>query len=261
VTRTVLVTGATAGLGRQLAHDLSARRWQVLVHGRDARKVRDVADATGGTGVVADLASLDEVRRFAADVREATDRLDVLVSNAGIASRRRELSPDGYELTFAVNYLAGFALTAELLPLLRSSAPARIVNVSSIGQTPIDFADVMLERGWSSMRAYAQSKLAQILFTFELAERLPAAEVTVNCLHPATLMDTQMVRATFGRIRSTVREGADATLRLIEDPQLDGVTGRYFDGLEESRADPQAYDAEARRQLWELSERLTGVRV
>jgi NAD(P)-dependent dehydrogenase (short-subunit alcohol dehydrogenase family) len=247
---TVLITGATAGLGRQLADDLAGRGWTVLAHGRDERKLRDVP----GEPYVADLSSLDEVRRLAAELRARDGDLDVLVNNAGVISGERRLSADGYELTFAVNYLAHFLLTLELLPRVRT----RIVNVSSIGQSAIDFSDVMLERGYSGMRAYSQSKLAQILFTFELAERLGADGPTVNALHPATLMDTQMVRSSFGRSMSTVREGADATLRLIADPELDGVTGRYFDGVRESRADPQAYDAEARRRLWELSERLTG---
>jgi NAD(P)-dependent dehydrogenase (short-subunit alcohol dehydrogenase family) len=201
------------------------------------------------------------VRRLAGEVRERTDRLDVLVNNAGIITKGRELSADGHELTFAVNYLAGFLLTLELLPLLRASAPARVVNVSSIGQQAIDFSDPMMERGWSGYGAYAQSKLAQVLFTVELAEQVPAAEVTVNALHPATLMDTQMVRTTFGSARSTVREGADATLRLIEDPALDGMTGLYFNGQDEARADAQAYDPGARRRLWELSERLSGARL
>jgi NAD(P)-dependent dehydrogenase (short-subunit alcohol dehydrogenase family) len=255
---TVLITGATSGLGRQLAHDLHRRAWNVLVHGRNEDKVHTVAEEVGGRPFVADLSSLAEVHRLAQEVGDAVDRLDVLVNNAGIVSRERRLSADGCELSFAVNYLAGFVLTLELLPLLRTSAPARVVNVSSIGQSEVDFGDPMLEHGYSAMRGYSQSKLAQILFTFELADRMPDREVTVNALHPATLMDTQMVRQSFGHATSTVREGADATLRLIADPDLDGVTGRYFDGQDESRAHPQAYDPAARRQLWELSERLAG---
>jgi NAD(P)-dependent dehydrogenase (short-subunit alcohol dehydrogenase family) len=250
----VLITGATAGLGRQLADDLAERDWTVLAHGRDERKLDDVP----GDAYVADLSSLDDVRRLAREVQERNERLDVLVNNAGIISPERQLSPDGHELTFAVNYLAGFLLTLELLPLLRASVPARVVNVSSIGQMTIDFDDPMLEHGYDGYRAYAQSKLAQVLFTFELAERLHPDELTVNALHPATLMDTQMVRSTFGSARSTVREGADATLRLIESPELEGVSGRFFNGVEESRAEEQAYNADARRRLWELSEGLTG---
>jgi NAD(P)-dependent dehydrogenase (short-subunit alcohol dehydrogenase family) len=248
----VLITGSTSGLGRQLARDLDERGWTVLAHGREERKLDDVP----GEPFVADLSSLEEVRGLAAQLRDRGEPIDVLVNNAGIASPERRLSADGYELTFAVNYLAHFLLTLELLPLVH----ARVVNVSSIGQSAIDFDDLMLQRRYSPMGAYSQSKLAQILFTFELADRLGGDPPTVNALHPATLMDTQMVRATYGRAMSTVREGADATLRLIADDELDGVTGRYFDGRRESRADAQAYDPEARRRLWELSERLTGAR-
>jgi NAD(P)-dependent dehydrogenase (short-subunit alcohol dehydrogenase family) len=171
----------------------------------------------------------------------------------------RRLSGDGHELTLAVNYLSHFLLTELLLPFLVRSAPARIVNVASVGQAPLDFDDPMLERGYEGFRAYAQSKLAQIMFSFELAERLNPLEVTVNALHPATLMDTKMVREGFGRVLSSVDEGVRALVRLVASPDLDGVSGRYFDGLEESTADEQAYDPEARRRLRELSLRLCGL--
>jgi NAD(P)-dependent dehydrogenase (short-subunit alcohol dehydrogenase family) len=131
------------------------------------------------------------------------------------------------------------------------------VNVASVGQYPLDFNDLMLEHGWSGRRAYAQSKLAQIMFTFELAERLDGSGVTVNALHPATLMDTTMVREVGAAPRSSVEEGAEAVLRLIESPELEGVTGAYFDGTQESRAEAQAYDLDARRRLWDISEELT----
>jgi NAD(P)-dependent dehydrogenase (short-subunit alcohol dehydrogenase family) len=252
----VLITGATDGLGRGLAKALADGGHTVLVHGRSQERI----DATlaeldrDARGYRADLASLDEVRRLAAEVREAEPRLDVLVNNAGIGTGERELSADGYELRFAVNYLAGFLLTRELLDLLRASAPARIVNVSSAGQMPIDFDDVMIERGYSGVRAYCQSKLAQVLFTVELAGRLDGDGVTVNALHPATYMPTKMVSSP----TSTLEEGVDATLRLVADPDVAGVTGQYFDGRREGAADAQAYDEEARRRLWTLSEQLTG---
>jgi NAD(P)-dependent dehydrogenase (short-subunit alcohol dehydrogenase family) len=199
---------------------------------------------------------MEEVRRLAEEAA-ALESLDVLVNNAGIVVPRRETIADGHERTFAVNYLAGFALTLGLLAGERP--PARVVNVASVGQAPIDFGNVMLERGYDAYRAYAQSKLAQIMFTFELAERLgDSAATTVTALHPATLMDTKMVRETFGRARSTVEEGMRATVRLAVGDDVEGVTGRYFDGLEESAAHEQAYDAGARRRLWDLSERLTG---
>jgi NAD(P)-dependent dehydrogenase (short-subunit alcohol dehydrogenase family) len=237
----------------------------VLVHGRSEERIAaTVAELRGGERVRsyrADLASLDAVHVLAREVLAAEERLDVLVNNAGIGTRsgsveEREVSTDGHELRFAVNHLAGFALTLDLLDLLRRSAPARIVNVSSLGQQAIDFDDVMLERpgAYSGVRAYCQSKLAQVLFTFELAPRVAADGVTVTALHPATYMPTKMVRSPI----STLEQGVEATLRLVADPALDGVTGRFFDGLREALPDPQAADADARRRLWDLSADLVG---
>jgi NAD(P)-dependent dehydrogenase (short-subunit alcohol dehydrogenase family) len=179
---------------------------------------------------------------------------------AGIIAERRELSADGHELTLAVNHLSHFLLTIRLLPLVRRSAPARIVNVSSMGQAAIDFDDPMLERRYDAFLAYAQSKLAQVMFTFELATRLRDEGedgVTVNAVHPATLMDTKMVREAFGRARSTVGEGVEAVVRLAVSDEVVGVSGRFFDGKCEAGVDRQALDPGARRRLWELSERLT----
>lgn len=264
-TKTILITGATDGLGRGLADRLATDGAALILHGRDPDKLDDVAteigDAHGGRRprtVVADLADLDQVRRLAAEVRATTDRLDVLLSNAGIGSgypdsRERQSSADGHELRFAVNYLAGLLLTLGLLPLLRDSAPARVVNVASIGQHPIDFDDVMLERDYGGARAYGQSKLAQIMAGFELAERLPASEITVNSLHPATYMPTKIVLEERGQHADSLEQGVDATHRLVCDPELREVTGRFFDRTEEASANTQAYDAEARAELWRLS--------
>ena len=149
-------------------------------------------------------------------------------------------------------------LTNLLLPLLRDSAPARIVNVASAGQSPLDFSNLMLERGYTAMKAYSQSKLAQIMFTFELAERQRDTGVTVNALHPASLMDTKMVKDTFGYTMSTVEEGSEAVVRLAASPEVEGVTGCYIDGTREARAKRQAYDPRARGRLWVLSEQLCG---
>ncbi len=254
--QTVLVTGSTDGLGRRVAAELAGRGATVLVHGRDPGKVREAVAETGGArGLVADLASLGEVRDLAGQV----DGLDTLVNNAGVIEPERRESADGHELTFAVNHLAHFALTGLLLDRLGDGS--RVVNVSSIGQAPVDFDDIRFEHGYDAYTAYARSKLAQVLFTVELAERLGGAGPTVNALHPATLMDTKMVREAFGRSQSRVEEGVEATLRLAADPELDGVSGSFFDGTSEGRAQPQAYDAEVRRRLWTLSEELTGVRM
>jgi NAD(P)-dependent dehydrogenase (short-subunit alcohol dehydrogenase family) len=239
---TILVTGATDGLGRALAGELDARGHDVVVHGRSRERAEAVASEIGGAQVVvADFARLDDVRALA----EQVQGIDVLVNNAGIIAAGRRLSEDGHELTFQVNHLAGFLLTLLVLP-------PRTVNVASIGERAPDFDDLMFERGYDGYTAYTQSKLAQIMFTFELAARRP--DLVVNALHPATLMDTKMVRETFGRSRSTVAEGVEATAALVE---RDDVSGCYFDGLREARADPVAYDRDARRRLWDVSAALT----
>ena len=262
---TILVTGATDGLGRRVAQELAAKGATVLLHGRSPERLEatleELRSETGRERLgsyLADLSSLGEVRGMAERILSEHDRLDVLINNAGIIAQERKESGDGNELTFAVNHLSHFLLTGLLLPLLRGSAPSRVVNVASAGQSPIDFGDPMLERGYDAVRAYSQSKLAQIMFTFELAERLQGTGLTANALHPASLMDTKMVHETFGYTMSTVEEGAEAVVRLAASPELEGVTGRYFDGTREGRAKRQAYDAEARRRLWALSEELCG---
>ena len=262
---TVLVTGATDGLGKSVARELAGMGATVLLHGRSPERLgatfEELRRETGSEKLgsyLADLSSLGEVRGMAERVLSEHDRLDVLINNAGIISREREESRDGHELTFAVNHLSHFLLTSLLLPLLKDSAPARVVNVASVGQSPIDFGDPMLERGYDAMRAYSQSKLAQVMFTFELAERLRDTGVTANALHPASLMDTKMVRDAIGYTMSTVEEGAEAVFRLAASPEVEGVTGRYFDGTREARANRQAYDEGARKRLWALSEELSG---
>lgn len=263
--KTILVTGATDGLGRRVAFGLAGRGATVLLHGRDRVRCEatlgEIREETGGEGArcyLADFSSLGEVRGLARLILADHDRLDALVNNAGVIVPERKESEDGVELTFAVNHLAHFLLTGLLVPLLRASAPARVVNVASAGQSPVSFGDVMLERGYEPMRAYTQSKLAQVMFTFSLAERLSGTGVSANALHPASLMDTKMVRETFGYAASTVEEGAEATARLAASQEVEGITGRYFDGRREARANRQAYDAGARERLWALSEELCG---
>jgi NAD(P)-dependent dehydrogenase (short-subunit alcohol dehydrogenase family) len=269
--QTILVTGATDGLGRGLAAELAAAGATVLIHGRDERRGQEtIADLRATTGnrnlrwLRADLASLEEVRGLAGQIAGEVGRLDVLVNNAGIGATtagqdQRSESRDGHELRFAVNYLAGYLLTRLLLGVLEDSAPARIVNVSSAGQAPIDFDDVMLEQGYDGIRAYCQSKLAQIMFTLDLAEELDDRRVTATCLHPATYMPTKMVLDAGTTPISSLGEGIEATLRLVADPALDGVSGTYFNGLRPADPHPQARDADARRMLRKLSDRLCGL--
>jgi NAD(P)-dependent dehydrogenase (short-subunit alcohol dehydrogenase family) len=264
-----LVTGSTDGLGRALAERLARLGMTVHLHGRSGEKLAtaaaEIKEATGNPRVFthrADFASLAEVRTLA-DEMAALDALHLLVNNAGIGSGlpdspERQESADGIELRFAVNYLAGFVLTERLLPLLRRSAPARIVMVASRGQAAIDFDDPMLgSTFYEGRRAYAQSKLAQITYAVELSERLGTdAGVTINALHPSTYMPTKIVLEQNGESIDTLEDGVEATLRLAVDPELDGVSGHYFDRQNEVPANDQAYERDAQRRLRELSEAL-----
>jgi NAD(P)-dependent dehydrogenase (short-subunit alcohol dehydrogenase family) len=238
---TILVTGATDGLGLQVARELASRGERVLVHGRDAGRLSAAAEEIGAAGTfLADFSSLAQVRALADELPP----LDVLVNNAGLISPERILTEDGNELTFQVNHLAHFLLTLRVMP-------ARVVHVASAGQREPDFDDLTLEHGYEPWRAYMQSKLAQIMFSNELAARRP--EVESVALHPATFMDTKMVRQTIGTPHSTVEEGVEATMRLVDAP---GVSGRYFDGLREAAPNRMAGDPEARKRLWDVSEQL-----
>lgn len=264
--KTALVTGSTDGVGRVVAISLGEAGAHVLVHGRDRDRGNRVAAeiraaGSSATFLPADLASLTDVRSLAETVRQREGRLDVLINNAGIgtAGANRQTSHDGYELRFAVNYLAGFLLTRLLLPLMRKSTPARIVNVSSAGQEALDFDDVMLTRGFSGVRAYCQSKLAQIMFTIDLAQELAGSGITVYALHPATYMDTAMVRRAGVNPVSSVEQGAEAILNLAVSSGMEDHSGKYFSGLHEARANAQAYDAAARRRLRAISLELTGL--
>ncbi len=269
--QTILITGATDGLGRALAAELAAAGATLLIHGRDDARgqqaIDDIAAATGSRRLHwlrADFASLDEVRGLADRVAAEHPQLGTLVNNAGIGfttngDGSRMESRDGHELRFAVNYLAGYLLTRRLLPRLVDSAPARVITVASAGQAPVDFDDVMLRQRYDGFLAYRQSKLAQIMFTFDLADELDPRQVTANCLHPATFMPTKIVLDAGAAPVRSLEEGVRATLRLITDPGLDGITGRYFNGTAESEPHPQARDIAARQRLRELSDRLCGL--
>jgi NAD(P)-dependent dehydrogenase (short-subunit alcohol dehydrogenase family) len=261
--RIVLITGSTDGLGREVARRLAATGAHIIVHGRNRERglelVREIE--AGGVGsaafYAADFASLAEVRALGEAILRDYDRLDVLINNAGIwiPGSERRFSADGHELHFAVNYLAGYVLTRMLLPRLVASAPARIINVASAAQTPLDFDDVMLERSYNGGRAYAQSKLAQVLFTVDLARELAGSDVMVLALHPATLMDTRMVHEAGATPRSTVAEGAEAVINLVTSGDV--ASGQYFNGLRPARANAQAYDDAALEALRGLSAALT----
>jgi NAD(P)-dependent dehydrogenase (short-subunit alcohol dehydrogenase family) len=267
--RTALVTGSTSGLGEVVARRLGAMGATVIVHGLNEQRGREIAAEITAKGPgravyeAGDLASLEQVRSLARRIRAAHPRLHLLVNNAGIGGAsndvRRE-SADGHELVFQVNYLSHFLLTRELVPVLEAAAPARIVNVASIGQRPVNFDDVMMRNGYQTSAAYSQSKLAQIMFTITLGEMLDPAKVTVNSLHPATFMNTPMVLDAGRQPMSSVEDGANAVMQLAVGTALNGRTGLYFNQMNEARANQQAYDAAARQRLWDLSVELTTAR-
>src|SRR5665213_602729 len=267
--KTALITGSTDGVGRYVAAKLAAAGAKVLIHGRDEARTRTLIDAivrqghAAPTFYQADLSSLSGTRQLAEAVMADHKRLDLFISNAGIGSRtlgvERRTSADGHELRFAVNYLSGFLLAHLLLPLIKASAPSRIVNVASLGQHPIDFDDVMITKGYNGGRAYSQSKLSQIMFTVDLADELKSSGVTVNSLHPATYMNTTMVREGGITPISTVEQGGEAILHLAVGDDMAGKSGLFFDGMREAKANAQTYDAVARDKLRKLSLKLTGL--
>src|SRR5260370_1459989 len=248
--RRVRPPGTSEGGGGYAAAQVGAAGAMVLIHGRDKARGQSLADEIKRAGAAepifyqADLSSLAGSRQLANAVLADHKRLDIFISNAGIGSQnqgpQRQTSPDGYELRFAVNYLSGFLLANLLLPLLKASAPARIVNVASLGQHPIDFDDVMITKGYNGSRAYAQSKLSQIMFTIDLANELKGSGVTVNSLHPATYMNTTMVRAGGITPMSTVEQGGAAILHLVTGDDMAGRSGLFFNRLQEATAKPQA---------------------
>jgi NAD(P)-dependent dehydrogenase (short-subunit alcohol dehydrogenase family) len=265
--KTVLITGSTDGLGRELALALAEEGAHVIVHGRNAERGKAVVDEIGAAGKgsarfhAADFGSMQAVRDFADAIAAEYPRIDLLVNNAGIAQtgeQPRRTSADGHELQFAVNYLAGWVLVNRLRANLAAAAPSRIVNVASASAAAIDFDDVMLEQPGAHARGYGQSKLAQVSMTVELAPRFAAQGITMISLHPATLMNTTMVESLGIPPRTTVAEGRDHVLGLIRAPELQA--GAYYEaGQPATPRDPQPGDPEARARLVALSETLTGV--
>lgn len=264
--QTVLITGATSGLGRALAERLAGRGATVVAHGRDAERLErahaEIREATGREvdTVQADLADLAQVDRLADEVLARYPRLHLLVNNAGVGfgppGGAREVSADGIELRFAVNHLASYRLARRLADRLVASAPARIVQVASAGQLALDPGDPLTERNYDGITAYRRSKLAQVMATYDLAADLVGTDVYVNAVHPATFMDTTMVRENEQTPFSTVEEGLEAVERLAADPRLDGVSGRYFNGTRQAEADPHADDPGERAWVRELTEAL-----
>jgi NAD(P)-dependent dehydrogenase (short-subunit alcohol dehydrogenase family) len=265
--RQIFITGATDGLGLGVAEKFAAQGARLILHGRNAEKLEQVlhslTKSTGNPTIqteLADLMSLKEVDALANRILEKYNELHLLINNAGIgagfANRQRALSLDGIEARFAVNYLSHYHLTKKLLPLLKISAPSRIVNIASLGQHPFDFADLMLGASFDGQRAYAQSKLAQIMFTVDLAKELEGSGVTVVSLHPASLMPTNMVREGWTRVIDTLESGMESTLYVATSPEVEKMNGTFFDHTQPANPNPQAEDEVVRRKLREASDAL-----
>lgn len=266
-----LVTGANTGIGYATAVGLAERGATVVMLCRDATRgataVRDAQQATGNPHVellLCDLASLASIRQAAADFQARYGALHVLINNASVIPRQREVTADGLERQFAVNHLAYFLLTNLLLDVLKASAPARIINVSSQVHVSgvVDFADLQSERSYRPTQVYANTKLMNVLFTFELARRLVGTAVTANCLHPG-VVDTNLGRDYSGLPRTVSRgglswaEGAQTSLYLATAPEVAGVTGRYFRDEAETRPSSTAQDETLARRLWDVSVELS----
>jgi retinol dehydrogenase 14 len=278
VGKTVLITGGTSGIGKATASGLAALGARVAITGRDLTRVSatasDITDATGNPDVDAfgaDLSSQAEVRRLAAEVLGAYRRLDVLINNVGGFWATHHITADGLEHTFAVNHLAGFLLTNLLLDRLKSSAPARVVTVSSGAQSmgKIDFENLQGEGTYSGQTAYSQSKLANVMFTYELARRLEDTGVTATVLHPGVTRTafgaedpswiSKVITPFWRPFMRTPPRGAETSIYLASSPEVETVTGRYFAGRRQKASSKASYDEDQAARLWEVSALLVGL--
>ncbi|WP_207535094.1 SDR family NAD(P)-dependent oxidoreductase [Desertivirga arenae] len=266
--QTVLITGSTDGLGKNVALKLAELGSRIILHGRDPLKgqkiLEEIISLSGNKNIKyynSDFSSLQSVRDLGAAVLKEYQNIDMLINNAGIYQKDdvRHLSRDGFELNFAVNYLAPFLLTHLLLPVLQQKEVTKIINVSSEAQHEIDFNNVMLEHNYNSRKAYAQSKFAQIMFTFTLAGQMKDTKIRVNALHPEKLMNTKMVLEAFGSAETTVEQGTEVVLHVATSPQTENITGAYFNKKDIAEARAQAYDLMARDKLYRLSKELVKI--
>ncbi len=272
-----VITGANSGIGKVIARELAALEATVVMVCRSRERgeaaLGEIIEKTGNRDVhlvVGDLSSLSDIRRFAAGLGKAYPKIDLLVNNAGAINDSRTETADGYETTFAVNHLGYFLLTDILLKNLKNAGKARIVNVASEASRTgsFHFDDLNLKKGYTPWKAYCQSKLANIAFTYELAERLRGTGVTANCMHPGGVHTNfgrgltgfmGGVMTLFGRFMRTPEKGADTAVWLATSPLLEGTSGKYFHDRKEIRSKAVTYDKEVRRKLWEISEAMTGM--
>ncbi len=265
--KTVLITGSTDGIGKQTAIDLAVRDFFVIVQGRNKdRTLRAVEEISNNTKsnkidyVIADLSSFKQTRQLAEEIKSKHNRLDVLINNAGVYMKTRSLTEDGLETTFQVNHLSHFLLTILLLDLIKNSTKARIINVSSVAHmhAELDFDNLQGEKHYDAYNAYAVSKLANILFTYRLAEKLKDTGITVNALHPGVI-GTKLLWEGFSISGASVKQGAETSVYLASSPDVENVTGKYFVDKKETPSSGLSYDKHIQNRMWEISAKLTGV--
>ncbi len=276
--KTILITGATDGIGKETARQLAAYGAHILITGRNHQKaeatVQELRQFTGNPHIdflIADLSSQRQVWSLAETVKAKTSSLYVLINNAGAIFMQRQVSEDGIEMTFALNHLGYFSLTLLLLDVLKASAPARIINVSSVAHrgARLDFEDLQNQRSYQGWRVYSQSKLANLLFTYELARRLEGSGITVNALHPG-FVATRFGRSNGGIFDPLFRlfqfaaispeEGARTSVYLAASPEVEGVSGKYFEKCKAVPSSPESYDIASAQRLWEISLQMTGLK-
>jgi NAD(P)-dependent dehydrogenase (short-subunit alcohol dehydrogenase family) len=264
--KTILITGSTDGIGKQTAFELASAGHKVIIHGRKEQRAKavydEIANATGNNlldYVTADLSSLGEVRQLAEDINSKYDKLDVLLNNAGVFYGQKELSADGYEMTFAVNHLAHFLLTNLLLDTIKKADNGRIVTVSSMAHSSdIDFDNLQGEKFYDGYTAYACSKLCNILFTFHLAKMLAGTNVTANCLHPGVI-STKLLHAGWGMGGGSLKQGAETSVYLAISKDVENISGKYFVSKRAAHPAEISYDIEVQKRLWEISLKMSGL--
>jgi NAD(P)-dependent dehydrogenase (short-subunit alcohol dehydrogenase family) len=263
--KTCLITGANSGIGLETARGLAKQGAQVVMVCRNAEKGeiarQDIISSTGNDQIdlmITDLSSLAGVRTLAEQVNNRYQQLHILIHNAGLMSKRREVSADGYEMQFAVHHLAVFLLTDLLLDLLKKSAPARIINVSSMMHKmgKINFDDLQCENKFGTYSAYGQSKLAMIHYTYDLSEKLRGSGVTINALHPGAVATNIGFPGWMNILLKSPEKGASTPLYLATSPDLEGVSGKYFNSCKEAKTSSASYDREEGKRLWEVTEQL-----
>jgi len=258
--KTILITGSTDGIGKQTAIELASRGWRVIVHGRNQGRVdksiwdiRNIIPNANILGCYGDFRSLNDVDKMANEIIGSTDELNVLLNNAGVLMKSFELSDEGFEMTFAVNHLAHFYLTGRLLPLLLKTNGARVINVSSgIHSNNINLNRFLLPEEFESVKSYSDSKLCNILYTNKMDRLFEGESIGINSMHPGVI-NTKMLKNTWGAVGSDLKEGVDREVFLVSSKDLDGISGKYIDSFKIAKSSKASYDIPLQDELWRLS--------